>query len=402
MSSTLYVRLDGFCATSAMGRRPEAAGRPLVVFDRDLVLDSSPEACALGALPGRSLSEAKCLLGGGGVCVRFVAQEYDADRSKWLDLCVEVSHAVEPLLVSSATLDLTRHPDPRGVAEDLLVRLARFAPARLWAGLGLGVWQAEIAAKPVDVRALCLGVSVLEPCANPADLLARTPVRAMTPLPPEVVDRIGRLGYKQVGQLADSPYRVLQAQFGQSASKVQALARGLYRPLPSPLYPPDSLEVRVTFDGVVTDRLVLGQAMERLARECSRALESSGKVAEGAFLVLEQDEGNPVSTSRQFSRPVGQQGPLAAALYQMVESLSREASRPTCARVVLTRLKPSPFVQKLLVAGNDRREQDRKANQMVQATQAAFGAGAIVTGSQVKVTRREEVIRTWKRATGWQ
>jgi hypothetical protein len=156
------------------------------------------------------------------------------------------------------------------------------------------------------------------------------------------------------------------------------------------------------FEGAVQDRVVLDQAVQGLARRCARVMEARGKVAEGAWLVFEHDDGPPVSVRRRFARPIGQPGPLSAAFNQMVDQVAGEGFCPQSMRALLTHMRPTPFVQRVLVEGSDRQEQGLKAKLTVQAALASFGAGAIMAGSEVKVARREQVMREWKRATGWQ
>ena len=401
MCATLAIRLDGFCSLVALARQPEAKELPIVIHLNKIVLDTNLIARQAGLKPGRRLNEAKSLLGSHAVYVEYVPSHYEEAASSWLDHCIEVSNSVEPLGPDRAAVDVSRHPDPAQVANDLLAKLIPFAPLGLYAGLSLGKWHAGLSMTKVETLPLKLGVPVVEFVTDLPSLLAGSSVETMLALPSQVVEKLRRLGYKQVGQLATTSYRILQNQFGDQALLIHQMANGRHIPSPNAAYPPESMMENWDFDGPLDSRLALEQALRNLAASSSKRLMSKGFTAAGVLLTFETESG-PVNLKKPFAKPLQTVGPMANALIQVVELAIDENFKPTRVRAIYYGLKRTHFVQKTLAERTTKMEHVATATQTAAAANTSFGAGTVLLASQVKSARRIEVLRAWQRATGWQ
>jgi nucleotidyltransferase/DNA polymerase involved in DNA repair len=207
-------------------RHPAWDGRPLVLGgapgERKVVQLCSPEAEAAGIRPGLPLREVVPL------CPEAIVLQPDPVRTAavleaLLSALQRVSPVVEPADDGYLYLDV------RGLRSlynslALLERAIRAAVPSLLRprlGFGSGKFAAATAARvgrPGEVR--------IVPSATTAEFLAPLPVRHLTLLEPDVLQRLELLGLHTIGDLAALPFSAVQAQFGPPGAKAWRLARG--------------------------------------------------------------------------------------------------------------------------------------------------------------------------------
>ena len=204
-------------------RHPAWDGRPLVLGgapgERKVVQLCSPEAEAAGVRPGLPLREVVPL------CPEAIVLQPDPVRTagvveSLVAALQRVSPVVEPADDGYLFLDL------RGLehAADTLEHQLRAAVPSLLRprfGFSSGKFAAAVAARtagPGKAREVL--------AAETAAFLAPLPVRHLTTLEPEILQRLELLGLRSLGDLAALPYGAVQAEFGPSGARAWRLARG--------------------------------------------------------------------------------------------------------------------------------------------------------------------------------
>ena len=271
------VLVPQFPVAAELVRRPELAGRPLVVgglpHQRLPVLGCSPEAAAFGIAPGMPIRRAQ------GLCPEAVFlpaddELYGRTRALLLRTLGRFSPRVEALPPAPS---LTAYLDASGL--DMLFGPDQELGARIAAALeeeaGLRPRVAVAGGKFV-ARAAALqaspGSAVVVPPGGEAVFLAPLPV-GLIPCSREMSRRLALFGLHTLGQLAALPPGALAEQFGSEGVAAARLARGDGQELLSAGEAPPVLEEGVELDPPTEDHdrlkaaagLLLDQLTPRLS-----------------------------------------------------------------------------------------------------------------------------------------
>lgn len=368
----------------------------MVVHREGVVLDAGEGAIGRGVKVGQALSEAKAVLRDDGAYVLYREEEFLAARDAWLDVCAAFSDVIEPVTPHEAFIDLTGHPEPRETGEALLGHLQ----GELTAGLAPGKWVARLAARGIDRDALQAGLPVIEQVRDVPAFLSDVPTAYLLPVPPEHRQRLEFLGYRWVREVATAGIGVLSAQFGRDAFLIHEAARGRALDAVVPGYPREAVSARVAFDCPLTDRLQLEEAVNRVCAELSSELCSRDATAEELAVFFEPENGPPIVSRRKLGKPVQAATPLRVAVHALWSNVPL-ASPPVAVKVLLSGLKKAPRGQVSLHGLAGKEERSRSCDVSVRCLRAAFGEETVKKAVELKVPRRELVLRVWKRATGW-
>jgi DNA polymerase-4 len=276
MRRILHLDMDAFFASIEQQRRPELAGKPLVVggrgdpTERGVVSTASYEARVFGIHSGMPLRTALSLCPQAVFLpVDFRAYERVAERIR--EILHEVSPVVEEAGIDEASSTWPGQSPPEewpvssgAIREETgLTCSVGIAPASCWPSLAAGL------EKPDDLTLL-----------NEADVPERLwplPVRRLPGVGPKTEERLAALGIATIGELAAAPPEGLVARFGPAhGTYLYWAARGVDD---TPLVvsrEPHSLSRETTFQQDVADLPTLAMVLGRQVRELSTRLQRAG------------------------------------------------------------------------------------------------------------------------------
>jgi DNA polymerase IV len=285
LRTVLHADMDAFYASIEQRDHPELRGRPVIVGGaqaRGVVAAASYEARKFGvrsAMPG---FEAKRLCPDGVFLApdmaRYVAVSADVHR-----VFEQFTPEIEPLALDEAFLDVTGSlglfGEPSALGRELKARV-RDATALV---VSVGIASNKLVAKIACRLGKPDGLRVVAPGAEQA-ALEPLPIRYLWGIGPVLGDKLSALGIRTIGELARAePERVARGA-GDRARYFIDLARGLDdRPVVADRAP-KSIGEESTFDGNVSDRETITQAIVAHAEEVARRLRGAGYL--GATITL--------------------------------------------------------------------------------------------------------------------
>lgn len=275
----LHVDLDQFLAAVEILRRPELAGRPVVVGGdgdasrpRQVVATASYEARAFGVRSGMPLRQAarRCP---GAVFLASDRPAYEAASAR-----VMATLRSFPVVVQEAGWDEAFV----GAVTDEPEELARALQARVLADTGLkcavGIGQTKLQAKTATGFAKPGGVGRLSR-STWLETMADLPVTALWGIGGRTAQRLADCGVHTVGELARADPRALAERFGPTTGPyLQVLGTGGHEaPVVDVAHVPRSRSREVTFEHDLTQRAEIDEHCARLAGEVTTSVVAEGR-----------------------------------------------------------------------------------------------------------------------------
>ena len=317
-SWVLHVDLDQFIAAVEVLRRPELAGRPVVVggdgdpTKRGVVSTASYEARAHGVHSGLPLRTAARLCPE-AVFLPVDKQAYEAVSARVMAALRESGAALEVMGWDEAFLGLD-HDDPEGFARGLQRRVREATQLDCTVGIGQNKLQAKLATgfgKPAGLFRLTY--------ANWFEVLGARSPEALWGIGPKTAKRLAGLGIRTVADLAAADPESLVKPFGPTTGPwLVLLARGHgEREVDQTPYLPRSHGKEVTFQRNITDWAEVRAEIARLAELVAGELASERrpsvrvvvKVRYAPFVT--QTHGQPLAAPTVAAAPI-RQAALAA------------------------------------------------------------------------------------------
>ena len=276
---------------------PRLVEQPLVVYDRNAVIDASPEAASVRVLTVRQ-AKAACP---DAVFVEANRALYRDVTEAMLDAVEKVSPLVEPIEQGAAYADvlgLQGHYDDEFSLAAVLVKAVQDATGLL-AGVGIadGKFAASVAAANIPP-----GDAGIVPPGREQEFL-RDKDTALLPFGSDVTQRLNLLALWTLGDIAALPQTSVEAQFRSIGTRLWELASGIDREPLRPRKPQESLSERLSFDAsvVATEALVMAgrQLLARLVRRLK------GRTARRMHLQLLADERIVWEKLEVFREPIG-------------------------------------------------------------------------------------------------
>ncbi|GAB3199777.1 DNA polymerase IV [Nocardioides hungaricus] len=348
----LHVDMDQFIAAVEVLRRPELAGRPVIVggrgdpTERGVVSTASYEARAFGVGSGMPLRVAvrRCPE---AVFLPVDHEAYDAASVEVMDtlrglawggvpVVVEVLGWDEAFLAAGAGHgDLG---DPRAFAEE--VRAAVLATTRLHCSVGVGDnrLRAKIATelgKPRGVGELT-GETWFE-------VMGDRPTTALWGIGPKTGRKLAALGIDTVAQLAESDARVLAAELGPTMGPwYHRLGRGVdTSPVDATPWVPRAHGREETFQEDLETREEIEAAVRALTRRALVDIDTEGRPAVRVGLKVRLRPFSTVSRSRTLPAPTNDPAALEAVAVSLLDRLDAgDRDRPV--RLLGVRLEMVP------------------------------------------------------------
>jgi hypothetical protein len=184
-------------------------------------------------------------------------------------------------------------------------------------------------------------------------------------------------------------------QFGKEALTIWQASRGRAGKAVQSLYPYASAADRFYFESPVESSDSIELAIAELAERLAEKLEA--KDLQGSILRMwigYEDEPEEL-VEREFAKPM-----QTAASIRFAAAMLFKTSKPVASlRLQLPNLRrANRKQQKLYVARTDSADALKGA---VGQVQKVYGGDVIKLGSEIKLPRRQLVLRAWKDATGW-
>ncbi len=327
----LHADLDAFFAAAEVRRRPELAGRPLIVGGRPggrgVVSSASYEARRYGIRSGMPVVQAERL------CPQAVFLPVDFAyyrrlAAQFRAILGELSALVEHLSIDEACLELgpaARWPDePLAVGQ----RLRRRVRVELGLSVTVGIATNRTVAKVAADLAKPDGLSVVLP-GREAAFLAPLPVESLPGIGPKAARRLRELGVRTLGQLAQVPPYWLCMVFGRRAEEVHHLAQGID---PRPVVPeeraPKSVGHERTFHRDLADRSEVARALRELSEKTAREMRRQGLLGQVVSVKVRFDDFTTVGRQRRLLRPAFDGREIAEVALGLAFELLAEWRRP--------------------------------------------------------------------------
>jgi nucleotidyltransferase/DNA polymerase involved in DNA repair len=306
----------------ALARRDEPAlvDRPLVMYTTDVACPTVYAAShETGATPSMPLKQA--LLRSPDVVCRpaDLARERQAAAA-----LIDLLACMSPRVAATAHLpDLTIMLDLGRARLPQALALTQQMAARIRAALDLRPAIGMAAAQFVATRAASVagaGAAVVVLPGQERTFLAPQPITAL-PIDRELIRRLHLLGLRTLGAVADIPLDALAAQFGTVGSHIHCLAHGWdEQPIARTQLTPQIARTRC-FNGPLSNRTLLDQAITALAARLATELEAGGWAAKALTLTLVMEDGVPITVCHSLLEATANSALLTQALLR----LSRQA-----------------------------------------------------------------------------
>lgn len=371
----LFVNLNGFYVGS-LGLNGE---QPAIIHRNKRVLDLNAAASSRGLERSAGLPEAKAMFGREGMYVEWEEDAYLADRNDWLDVVTQFADVIEPVDQHQCFVDLSAHPDPGDVAEQIQAALKAQTGLEACIGMASCRWIAQ-------VESFGFGLPL---CSLPVSYF---------PIAEELTTRLVGLGCTKIGEVRQFPLEQLKRQFGKDAFLIHQAANGQGDSAVKALYPLNSISDRFLFDGIADTREVLENGVVFLAKKVGRRLTDEGVFSKSLHVWLEDEDGSVTFHERTFGKPIGSPASLNFALNLLLSELCHPIS---CIRIRLPDLAPKKRTQRTLIGMTAEGAKDESAQNALGQLRTKFGNDSILLANQVAVERYVRVRQAWRAVNGW-
>jgi DNA polymerase-4 len=275
----LHVDLDQFLAAVEVLRRPELAGRPVVVGGdgdptrpRQVVATASYEARAFGVRSGMPLRTAarRCP---DAVFLPSDRAAYDEASARVMATLRSMPVVVEVLGWDEAFLGAHTH-QPADLARAVQERV--FAETGLSCAVGIG--QTRLQAKTATGSAKPGGIALVTH-ESWAATMGDQPVTAIWGVGSRIAARLAEAGIGTVAELARADHRDLAARFGPTIGpNLKLLGMGGHvSPIVDEPHVPKGRSQEVTYERDLTDPGEMAREVDRLAREVTASVVAEGR-----------------------------------------------------------------------------------------------------------------------------
>ncbi len=284
--SVAHVDADAFFAAVEKRRRPELAGRPVIVGGGTRGVVST--ACYIARLSGvgSAMPMFKALkLCPDAVVLRPDFAAYSAVAAEMRRLMLALTPAVQPLSIDEAALDLAGTEAVHGAPPAaVLAGFARQVEASLGVTVSIGLARNRMLAKIAASLDKPRGFAVLG--SEAASLLAPHPVTLLPGVGPAQARRLAALGITRIGQLQGLRPAEARRRLGEDGPALVARAEGEDARRVDPRREAKSVSAETTFAQDLSDPTALEAQLWPLAEKLARRLRETELAASGVVLKL--------------------------------------------------------------------------------------------------------------------
>ncbi len=277
----LHIDMDAFFAAVEIQRRPELAGKPLVIgghgdpTERGVVSTASYEARRFGIHSGMPLRTAYQLCPDAlFLPVDYAAYETVSERIK--SVLREITPQLEDAGIDEAYLDVSDLPEP---SETLGRTVKQRVRAAVDLSCSVGIAPNKLLAKIASDLQKPDGLTIL----TEDDIASRVfplPVRRLPGVGPKTEESLSRLGIHTIGDLAAAPLGDLVARFGPGHGRsLHEAAQGLDDNPIVTHWERKSVSRQITFQHDIGDRKLLDEVLAEEVSELISELRREGLTA---------------------------------------------------------------------------------------------------------------------------
>ena len=325
----LHLDLDAFfCAVEEL-RDPALAGKPFAVGGspqgRGVVASCSYAARMYGvhsAMPmGQAIRACPEL-----IVVHGHHSEYSAVSREVRAVFDDLTPLVEPISIDEAFLDVSDLPDP---AEEIARRLQARIEEELHLPSSLGVASNKLVAKiannigkarhkaPTPPRAI-----LVVPPGEEAAFLAPLPLKELWGVGPKTEERLHRMGFRCIGDIARVEEKMLAAQFGKHGRDLWMRAQGRDdRPVTSSSQGAKSISQETTFSKDIDDGDILRKTLAQLAEHVAYRLRQQGLCAGTVRIKLRWSDFSTPTRQVSLPQPTDADGVITQAACALFDAL---------------------------------------------------------------------------------
>jgi DNA polymerase IV len=389
----LHVDMDAFYASVEVRRRPELAGRPVVVAggsnsagDRGVVLSASYQARAFGVRSAMPVAQARRL------CpqAEFVSPHFPRYAEVSLGVMAlfrEITPLVEPLSLDEAFLDVGGSVrrlgmSPAGIGE--WIRGQVYDAHQVTCSVGVA--PSKFLAKLASARSKPDGLLVV-PADGVLEFLHPLPVSALWGVGQRTAQALHRLGCTTVADVASTPLPALRRAVGVAcAQHLHALANGRDERPVVPDMPEKSVGAEKTFAQDVADRVVLRRELLRLVDRATAALRRRGLRGRTIAVKIRYPDFTTITRSRTMADPTDSVHGVFAVAADLLDDNLPLGATVRLLGVRVEQLARGPVTEQLTLldgggshpgTGNGTRANWSGAEHAADAARSRFGGGAV-------------------------
>lgn len=382
--SILHIRIHSFFAAVEQKRRPELAGKPVIVGvprgnTSGIVVSASREA--RGVEEGTSVRQAMRTCPDAVVLMAEQAV-YKQVFNRLLDILARYSPLLEPDSPGGAYVDVTASRalfgDAALISADISARVSR----DLGFPVSIGCAANRLISRVASGAGPMIQGFKLVPSGSEAKFLAPLPVRVLDAVSAKIEKRLGELGVKTVGQLAMIPERLLVRQFGVVGSAISKQSWGIDESQVRAAWPVEVVESERMFESPLEEPAEVEGYLRLMANDAVARLRKNSRLAGEITLVLCDDDRvqmpNPrfqIAESFRFKTPTDSPSSITQALVRMLEAKMRPGMEIYRVEVVLSDLTQGAASQLCLIGDGERR---RRLDRAVELIRERFGDGSVV------------------------
>jgi len=374
----MHVDMDAFYVAVELLRRPELAGKPVIVGGlgaRSVVLSASYEARRFGVRSAMPMASARRL------CPQAEILEPHQDvyrqvSARIMAIFESITPLVEPLSVDEAFLDIAgsmrRLGPPRRIGELIRSRVSQ----ELGITASVGIASTKFVAKIASTRSKPNGL-LLVPREETISFLHGLDVSALWGVGAKTREALARVGINTVSDVAHTPPAVLQRLLGATGRHVHDLSWGLDARAVTPVRAEKSIGAEETFARDTDEDEVLETELLRLAHRTAARMRAAGLQSRSVSLKLRYADFSTLTRSRTLTEPVDSAQLLYEAVRGLLAGLGR---RPMSVRLIGLRaehLEPADGAgQQLTLDGRD--DNWRSAEDALDRINRRFGESGIM------------------------
>ncbi len=382
----LHVDLDAFFAAVEQLDHPEWRGKPVIVGGdptrRGVVSTASYEARVFG------IHSAMPSMRAASLCPDAIWAPPRFARYKELSDAVfaifrDESPRVQPVSVDEAYLDVT----PGGYSTENPIAIARRIRERV-AMLGLtcsvGISASKTVSKIASEHDKPDGLTVVRP-GEEAAFLAPLPVRSLPGIGPQTAVRLGALGIRTLGQLAQLDLKTAETLFGSHGADIVERAAGLDRRPVRPNDPAKSVSNERTFAEDIRDPVEVRRALDSLAAKVGSRVRKKGLAGRTVTIKVRFTDFSTRTVRRTIDTPTDDEGVFGP----IAQALLKEAWSPGVGlRLLGVGLSgfESKALQLDLLDTADQDDHPAESNRLlhgIDAVKERFGEGAVTSGREL-------------------
>ena len=398
----LHIQLDGLYAGLEKRRRPHLETRPLLMVMDNKVVDFCGRARARTVKKGVSVSHARNSVPGAAV-VGLDVRSYGPELELLARLGSGITPQVEMAAPDRVFLQLAPGEDPETALHGVRRGIPRGCGHRLFAGYGANKLLAQICVYVLEREGAgrdplpsedAIEVQFLRVRPDEGGSFLRDlPVSFLWTLPGAVRDRLERLGLNTIGEVAEVDQELLGRYFGPIVGRsVSRNARGEDSAVVNCDYPPP----RVVWDRAVEcpSSRAARELLVRAAHLLARGLRDRQSGGLDLKLSLLGDDGRWLSRERHFSRPMGRQSSLEAALISLWEKMAKKVEVFSRIRAEVSGLQRERVVQETVFSLENRERRD-DVRDLLEDLNRKYSARILFWGEHFPVSYREKRLSFW-------